>query len=99
MQLYLSDYLFYSIINSLYYPDIYITNMTIPGVTTTTLNIALLNKLHKAGFDNGNPCIVKFNMIGETPTLDITEAMGLAMKFNLAFDIQCKKHASDEEYS
>ena len=79
MQLYLSDYLFYSIINSLYYPDIYLMNATIPGMTTTTLNIALLGKLKKAGFENGNPCIVKFNAIGATPEIDITEALGLAM--------------------
>ena len=98
-QLYLSDYLFYSVINSLYYPDIYLLNATIPGMTTTTLNLALLGKLSKAGFDNGNPCIVKFNAIGETPEIDITEALGLAMKFNLAFDIQCKKHSTDTEYS
>ena len=68
-------------------------------MTTTSLNLALLGKLKKVGFENGNPCIIRFNAIGETPEMDISEALGLAMKFNLAFDVQCKKHSTDTEYS
>lgn len=73
MQFYLSDYLFYSVINSLYYPGIYIMNASIP-IDTTALNIGTLFKLQKAGFDNGCPCLVRFNAIGPTPTIDISEA-------------------------
>ena len=99
MQLYLSDYLFYSFINSLYYPGIYIMNATIPGIDTTVLNIGLLGKMKKAGFDNGQPCIVRFNAIGEAPSIDISEAQGLEMHLGLAFDIQCKQHSTSTEYS
>ena len=68
-------------------------------ITTTYLNTLFFGALKKAGFENGNPCIVKFNAIGDVPEISISEAKGLSAQFNLAFDIQCKKHKDDIDYS
>jgi hypothetical protein len=99
MQLYLSDYLFYSVINSLYYPGMYIANQSLP-ITTSDLDLVLLfNKLTKAGFDKKQPCIAVIRAIGDVPEIDINKKDGLISSFTLAFDIKCKKHASDQDYS
>jgi hypothetical protein len=100
MQLHLSDYLFYSVINSLYYPGVYIINETLP-VTTTTLDLIplIFGRLSKAGWEKHQPCITVLRVIGETPDINITKKNGLSMQLELAFDIKCKKHAADKDYS
>jgi hypothetical protein len=88
MQLYLSDYLFYSVINSLYYPGMYLANQSLPFTTTDFDNVpGLWNKLFKAGFDKKQPCITVINAIGEIPEIDIKKKEGLISSFTLAFDI------------
>lgn len=70
-------------------------------MTTSDLdNIPLLwNKLAKAGFDKKQPCIAVIRAIGDVPEIDISKKEGLISTFTLAFDIMCKKHASDQDYS
>lgn len=92
--------MFYSIVNSLYYPGIYLLNQSLPLDTTALDTIPLLwGKLSKAGFDKKMPCITVIRAIGDIPEIDITKKDGLISSFTLAFDIKCKKHASDPDYS
>lgn len=76
--MYLSEYLLQSIIHALYEPDILVLthNMGIE-VSTTTLNLMYFGKLKKAGFDNGQPCILEVRTHGIEPDLNISAATGL----------------------
>ena len=61
-------------INSLYYPNIYLANQTLPGITTTVLdyNPLLFGKLSKNGWDYGQPCLALLEATGDAPEIDIT---------------------------
>ena len=63
------------------------------------INPLIQFKLYSSGWDNGMPCISDIHATGDTPTIAITEKYGLNFTLALAFDLKCKKHESDEEYS
>ena len=80
IQFKLSEYLLQSVIHAVYEPDFTVaTNETIPGITTTTLDIMpdLFGKLSKNGFEHGQPCILEIKTWGDEPELNITEKTGM----------------------
>ena len=72
VQMYLSEYLFQSIIHSLYYDGVYLTQLPDTGptaLTTTELDVATLGAIRRNGWDLGQPCVTDVNATGETPQL------------------------------
>jgi hypothetical protein len=59
----------------------------------------LWNKLANNGFDKKMPCITVIRAIGDVPEIDVSKKDGLISSTTLAFDIKCKKKATDEEFS
>lgn len=45
------------------------------------------------------PCVVDILGAGDMPTISITEKYGLNITLTLAFDLRCKKHEQDEDFS
>lgn len=68
-------------------------------ISTTAINVIFLNKLKKAGFDNGQDCEIEIKIVGDMPEYYVTKAEGLHLKTALGFDIKCKKHADSTEFS
>ena len=99
--MYLSEYLFQSIIHSLYYDGIYLTQLPDTGLTaisTTELNIATAGAMKAAGWDNGQPCVTDVLATGPAPHVDVTQKDGLNATFSLSLDIKCKKNSSSTEF-
>lgn len=60
---------------------------TSKAITTTSVDIATLNKLHNAGWKLNEPCIIDILLVGDMPELYITQKNGLHVSATIAFDL------------
>jgi hypothetical protein len=75
------------------------SNISVPVITTTEIDIALLGKLSRNGFKHGQPCVVDMSVINNSPDIEITKAKGLHFTGQLAFDLRCKRAEAEENFS
>jgi len=52
-------------------------NISVPVITTTEIDLAVLGKLSRNGFKHGQPCVVDISVINNSPDIEITKAKGL----------------------
>lgn len=98
--MYLSEYLFQSIIHSIYYNGTYLTQLPDTGptaLTTTELDLATLGAMKRHGWDNGQPCVTDVLATGPVPHVDISSD-GLNATFALSLDVKCKKHSNSTDF-
>lgn len=95
----MSEYLFQSIIHSIYNNGTYIGELSDTGVasiTTTELNELTLGAMKRHGWENGQPCNIDIYAIGPSPTIFIDE--GLNVTLTLSLDVKCKKHSNSTQF-
>jgi len=68
------------------------------GLTTSKLNLVLIDKMRLHGWEPGQPCEVTIFSppAGIEPSLEVTNTTGLNFTITLALDFQCRKDPSSE---